>query len=143
VCAPILDPILVPHRTVASAGSAASTAAAGADTLLARSAEERSRDAFLRVLLLVDALPNKISLMMEDWYRVSLQTVLIDLLFFYVVDAHPVARCAAQQGQPHDGGVVQGEQSVAVCWALCCFLCPKTTSFCFHTGNVTCVIVSM
>jgi hypothetical protein len=67
VCAAILDPILVPHR---AAGSAAA-AAAGADRLLARSAEERSRDAFLRVLLLVDALPNKISLMMEDWYRVS------------------------------------------------------------------------
>jgi hypothetical protein len=61
----------VPHRTTASAGTAAAAGAAGADKLLARSAEERSRDAFLRVLLLVDALPNKISLMMEDWYRVS------------------------------------------------------------------------
>jgi hypothetical protein len=76
VCATILDPILVPHRAPAGTADAdaarsASPAGGGADVLLSRSAEERSRDAFLRVLLLVDALPNKISLMMEDWYRVS------------------------------------------------------------------------
>jgi hypothetical protein len=85
VCAAILDPILVPHQAAAAAAApdasadgtptsanadGAADTAAGADSLLARSAEERSRDAFLRVLLLVDALPHKISLMMEDWYRV-------------------------------------------------------------------------
>ncbi|KAF6261416.1 hypothetical protein COO60DRAFT_1636853 [Scenedesmus sp. NREL 46B-D3] len=76
VCAAILDPALVPPSTAGAAGAGAAAAAgtaaaaaAGADALMSRSAEERSRDAFLRVLLLVDALPNKISLMMEDWYR--------------------------------------------------------------------------
>lgn len=53
VCAVILDPTLK------------------RDLLAARSAEERSRAAFLNVLGLVDSLPHRIGLMMEDWYRVS------------------------------------------------------------------------
>lgn len=53
VCAAILDPTL---KT---------------DPLLSRSADERSRAAFLHVLGLVDSLPHRISLLMEPWYRVS------------------------------------------------------------------------
>ena len=41
------------------------------DPLQWRDAGERSRDCFMRVLLLVDALPNKIALYMEDWFRVG------------------------------------------------------------------------
>ncbi|WIA12678.1 hypothetical protein OEZ85_006319 [Tetradesmus obliquus] len=67
VSAAILNPLLVPRTAAAGA--------AVADTLPPRSAEERSHDAFMRVLRLFESLPNKISLVMEDWYREARDSV--------------------------------------------------------------------